>query len=55
MTSTSRRSCFDPRHGGGHCSGDDIVLLVVTAILVLAQLATSMYLTRRARRGLTAA
>jgi hypothetical protein len=55
MTSTSRRSCFDPRHGGGHCSGDDIVLLVVTAILVLAQLATSLYLTRRARRGLTAA
>jgi hypothetical protein len=48
----SHRACFGTRHGTPHCSGADVVWLVVAGILVLATIATSSYLARRARRAM---
>lgn len=48
------QSCVRTAHGHEHCTTDgsgQIILIVISAILVLAPIASAMYLTNRARRA----
>jgi hypothetical protein len=47
-------SCVRTAHGAEHCTtkgGGQIILIVISAILVLASIASAKYLTNRARRA----
>lgn len=50
----TRESCVRTAHGSEHCTTDgrgQIILIVISAILVLASIASAKYLTSRARRA----
>jgi hypothetical protein len=54
MTSLSSESCVSTRNGHEHCTtagGGHITWIVISAILVLAPIASAMYLANRARRA----
>jgi hypothetical protein len=54
MTSLSRESCVSTGNGHQHCAtdgGGNIAWIVLSAILVLAPIASAMYLANRARRA----
>jgi hypothetical protein len=54
MTSLSSDSCVSTGNGHRHCTtdgGGEIAWIVISAILVLASIASAMYLTNRARRA----